>query len=191
MVSVETCPLCGHRFGGVGAVSLPTCPNCGAHKRSLEIEQTAYPYASPPTKSVGSPSLGLSQQALFQMSAETKVASPALVLKVWGGFWLFLAMGLIALSIAAATTGRPGDDSREAMFVFGTLGVLHLACGSMLLAGGICLGRLRAYGFVVAAIIFGMVSGFFLCLPFCLLGIWPLTIVFDPQVKQAFILSQT
>jgi hypothetical protein len=125
------------------------------------------------------------------MSAETTVASPALVMKVWGVFWMLLAMGLIAVAIAAATMGRPGDDSREAMLVFGTLGVLFLVSGSLLLAGGICLGRLRAYGFVVATIIFGMISGFFLCLPFCLLGIWPLTVLFDPNVKQAFISSHS
>jgi hypothetical protein len=46
--------------------------------------------------------------------------------------------------------------------------------------------KLRSYALAMTAVVFTFVIGFLACLPLMLVGIWPLVVLLDAEVKACF-----
>jgi hypothetical protein len=112
-----------------------------------------------------------------------KVQGPAVLLMVYGALCLVVAAGLLVLAPVLALQKKP-DPGAVAIFAVG--GPLLLAAGGLTLAGGIRMRVLRNYGLVLASVIVTFVVGILTCIPMVAVGIWPLVVLLDPEVKASF-----
>jgi hypothetical protein len=112
-----------------------------------------------------------------------KVSGPAVLLIVYGVLCLVAAPALLVFGVLAASQNRPDP----AALVLGLLGaLLCLAAGGLVLVGGIRMRALRNYGLAIASVIVIFVVGLLTCIPLALVGIWPLVVLLDPEVKASF-----
>jgi hypothetical protein len=112
-----------------------------------------------------------------------KVTGPAILLMVYGGVCLVAAAGLLVLLPLIAFHKRP-DPGALAVCVLGV--PLTLIAGGLTIAGGLRMRTLRNYGLVMASVIAVFVVGLLLCIPLAAVGIWPLIVLQDPEVKACF-----
>lgn len=96
-----------------------------------------------------------------------------------------MAILLMAFVMVSILSGA-AKDPVEAAILFGVFVLFYGASGAFILYAGSSMQRLSNYGLVLGAIVFGMVSSFFTCMPLCLLGIWPLVVMLDPTVRDSF-----
>jgi hypothetical protein len=112
-----------------------------------------------------------------------KVSGPAILLMVYGGICFAAAAGLLVLVplIALQKRTEPGP------LVMCVLGVpLTLLAGGLTIVGGLRMRALRNYGLVLASVIAVFVVGVFVCIPLAAVGIWPMIVLLDPEVKACF-----
>jgi hypothetical protein len=112
-----------------------------------------------------------------------KVSGPAVLLMVYGVLCLVAAPALLVAGVLAASQKRP-DPAALALCLLGA--VLCLAAGGLVLVGGIRMKALGNYGLAMASVIVVFVVGLVICAPVALVGIWPLIVLLDPEVKASF-----
>jgi len=112
-----------------------------------------------------------------------KVSGPAILLIVYGVLCLVAVPVLLVSGAVAAAQKRP-DIAAVVLCLLGSL--LGLAAGGLTLAGGIRMKALRNYGLAMASVIVVFVVGLMTCVPVALVGIWPLIVLLDPEVKASF-----
>jgi hypothetical protein len=112
-----------------------------------------------------------------------KASGPAILLIVYGVLCLVAVPVLLVSGAVAAAQKRP-DAAAVALCLLGSL--LCLAAGGLTVAGGIRMRVLRNYGLAMASVIVVFVVGLLICAPVALVGIWPLVVLLDPEVKASF-----
>jgi hypothetical protein len=112
-----------------------------------------------------------------------KVTGPAILLMVYAGICFVAAAGLLVLVPVMALQKRP-DAGLVAMCVLGA--PVTLLAGGLTLVGGLRMRALRNYGLVMASVIVVFVVGILICIPLAAVGIWPLIVLQDPEVKACF-----
>ena len=98
---------------------------------------------------------------------------------------MLVSILLLASVILGILFGGPKDPV-EAGVLIGVFIVFFGVSGAFIFYAGSSMHRLSNYGLVLGAIVFGMATSFFTCMPLCLLGIWPLVVMLDPDVRDAF-----
>lgn len=152
----------------------------------------ANPYAPPAGNPFAdSPAVGYFppayDPATIRNMARAKVNGPAILLIVVGALMVLLALTLIGLGVMMFL--ETGDE--EAVIVGVVLGVCALLClgsSGVLIIAGLRMRQLRSYGLAMTATVLTMGVGLMTCVPMALAGVWPLVVLLDAQVKQAFYL---
>jgi hypothetical protein len=117
--------------------------------------------------------------------ALSKVFAPAIFMQVYSGL---LMLGAFALA-AIAPFVLDEIPRNEQPFFIGVIGVgvfLGLVLGGFSYFAGMRMRTLRSYTLVMAAVIAIFGIGLLTCLPLVFLGIWPLIVLLDGEVKACF-----
>ena len=112
-----------------------------------------------------------------------KVTGPAILLMVYGGVCFVAAAGLLVL-VPLMAFQKPRDPGALAICALGV--PLALLTGGLTFAGGLRMRVLRNYGLVLASVIVVFVVGLLACIPMAAVGIWPMIVLQDPEVKACF-----
>jgi hypothetical protein len=70
--------------------------------------------------------------------------------------------------------------------VLGVSSFLCIASGGFIFWAALRMLKLRSYSLAITAVVFTFVIGFLACLPVMLVGIWPLIVLLDAEVKACF-----
>jgi hypothetical protein len=118
-------------------------------------------------------------------SAQSKVVGPGTLLQVYGGL---LCLGAVLFCVAGGLVAFAEDmkDRGPVAFACGIGAVACLVVGPIVLAGGTRMKALRSYGLVLTSVILVFVIGILTCVPAAVIGIWPLVVLLDGEVKAAF-----
>jgi predicted Zn finger-like uncharacterized protein len=132
-------------------------------------------------------------------AAESAVTGPAICLMCIGGFGILVAIAYVVMqALNVDVSGQPPPSSdpsfqtgyqagrnigKVTAYFWGAAGVLW---GILLLVGGLRMKQLKNYGLVMTTNIFAMVPCNCCCLIGLPIGIWGLTVLNRPQVKNAF-----
>lgn len=205
MARTERCPACD------GAVEMPSggegrlrCPDCGEAleargDRLYEARRDRFrdsPEDDPPPRR----SIRRSRyddddddhgpwRTRYTANASDRVKGPAILLQVTGILLAVAAVALGAFSVfvvASAPGGGGGDDAAVAIVLFGGSAAASLAVGGFTWWAGWRVGQMRSHVAGVVASIGLLVFGFLFCLPVAFVGIWPLVVLMDSNVKEAF-----
>src|SRR5260370_25205957 len=109
-----------------------------------------------------------------------KVAFPAILLQVYGVVVFLVSLFAIERGITHHT-----QMDNVPIFIFG--GIWGLVAAVVIFIGGYCMYRLRALGMALTATILCLASGLLTCVPLGLIGIWPLIVLLNADVKAAFV----
>jgi tRNA A-37 threonylcarbamoyl transferase component Bud32 len=112
--------------------------------------------------------------------ARSKVAFPAILLQVYGVLVFLVSFFGIERGITHHT---PMNNDFATTFILG--GIWGLPAAVVIFIGGNCMYRLRAWGIALTAAILSLASTL-ACLPLGPLGIWPLIVLLNADVKAAF-----
>jgi hypothetical protein len=197
MRAVEKCLACGNLYSSSAGDSparneLRMCPKCGASggdptpQAASQGSDSSYPEGTDSPAPLLLPPYyqqALARAGQTEQLAREQLAVPAVLLMVWGGVWILMALAAWGISIAAAIDGK---DPLLPILIFAGIGVWLAISGALVFVGGLCLRRLRRYRLALGVTLYGVAAGIVLCLPLSLLGIWPLVILLRPKVRQAF-----
>jgi hypothetical protein len=130
-----------------------------------------------------------------RVEARSKVIGPAILLQVYGGL-LFLSafLGIFGVIYAVTELGRGGknpggmkEDDAIMLIICSILGMVGgFLFGPIIFVGGYRMQRLRSWGLALTATVLTFVFGGLTCLPLMLVGIWPLVVLVDSDVKRGF-----
>jgi tRNA A-37 threonylcarbamoyl transferase component Bud32 len=115
----------------------------------------------------------------FYDNARSKVAIPAILLQVYGALGFLVSLFGIQLGITSH------EFMRNTPYLFWGA-IAGVGAAVVIFIGGNCMYRLRAWGMAVTATILCLASGLLTCVPLGLVGIWPLIVVLNADVKRAF-----
>jgi hypothetical protein len=113
--------------------------------------------------------------------ALARVAGPAILLQVYGMFWI---LGGAVLPLIGAFLPDPDYPLILVLCIFGF--VFSVAVGIFTLIGGIFMKRLQNWGLVLASVIVTFVAAFMVCALLVLVGVWPLVVLLNQDVQAAF-----
>ena len=117
--------------------------------------------------------------------ALAKVKGPAILMLVYSGL-----LSLCGIALGGMMPFILEDMSREEgsvmMAVLGVGTFLCLAAGVFNFWAGWRMMKLRSYAVAMTAVVFSFLIGFLTCLPLMLVGIWPLIILLDSEVRACF-----
>lgn len=117
--------------------------------------------------------------------AQSKVQAPGVILQVYGV--LLCLAGLACIGFIPLALTQPKVEDQVVMTVFACLGlVLAVPTGGVIFWGGTKMKQLQSYGWALAAVIVTLAIGFLACLPAVFIGIWPLIVILDADVKASF-----
>jgi hypothetical protein len=125
----------------------------------------------------------------------SKVAPPAIFLMVYSVLLILCGLGAAALAgfgawrISSAPKQFPQSDKEDAVMMVvigGMCAVVAFLAGPIILWGAIRMNALRSYGLAMTATILSSAVGIFVCIALTLVGIWPLVVLLDPDVREAF-----
>jgi hypothetical protein len=133
--------------------------------------------------------------------ALSKVAGPAITLMIYGVLTFLAGLAcVIGVAVGALELSNPpkpqnafnqNRDDDVAMVVVCSLGaVAGFVCGILIFLGGYRMRQLRGWGLALTATILTFVVGGMVCLLLMLVGIWPLIVLVDSNVKRAFELER-
>ncbi len=122
--------------------------------------------------------------------ARAAVAGPAIALMIVGGLALGLSLlGLCVNIIGAAGAGGRGRGGADPMAnaIGGIVGgVVGMCWGGVVLSGALQMKNLRSFGYAMTACIVAMLPCNACCLLGLPFGIWGLTVLNQPHVKDSF-----
>ena len=146
------------------------------------------PYSPPQTGNPFGEAFLLPQDlGYLRAAALARVQGPGMLLLLYGGFLCLVAVGMIPLAFFVAREGNESD--RIAVYVScGVVAGLLLILGPLTLLGGARMRSLKSYGLVITVVGLTFVIGFLTCIPLVAIGIWPLIVLLDQQVRRAFYL---
>lgn len=78
------------------------------------------------------------------------------------------------------------DEQPVMTVILGVCSFLCIASGSFIFWAALRMLKLRSYALAMTAVVFTFVIGFLACLPLMLVGIWPLVMLLDAEVKACF-----
>jgi hypothetical protein len=118
-------------------------------------------------------------------SALSKVTGPGTLLQVYGGL---LCLGAVLLCLTGGVVAFAEDvkDRGPLALVCGIGAVACLVVGPIILAGGTRMKALRSYGLALTSVILVFLIGLLTCVPAVVIGVWPLVVLLDGNVKAAF-----
>ena len=117
--------------------------------------------------------------------ALAKVQGPGILMQVYSGLIVLSGIGLGILAPFAFLDKR-GDDGPVVGVFLGVFAILCLTSGVFIFWAAMRMKALRSYGLALSAVIFTFLVGFLACLPLMLVGIWPLIVLLDAEVKACF-----
>lgn len=168
------------------------CFNCGeTYVNALAgtaAEPDKHSYGSKASQPVATSAPDYGPPISLRERIRLKVDMPGMLLMIWGGLMSLIAL-LLLVMIGVATQIKL-RDMLETVVGLGFFVCVYSTLGVFLFCAGHCMRRLQAYGFVFTGVILGICVGTIFCMPLTLLAVWPLIVLCDPQVKQAFHSSQ-
>lgn len=114
-----------------------------------------------------------------------KVKAPAIILMIYGVLLCLTALGCFLGAVLTQTSHRQ-DDRIAGLIIFGVGGLISLVLGALTVFAGQRLMVLKNYAYVMTIVILTMVFAVLTCVPAVLVAIWPLIVLVDRQVKDAF-----
>ena len=117
--------------------------------------------------------------------ALAKVKGPAILMLVYSAL---LGLGGIAMGgFMPFVMDEMNHEERSVMLAIVGIGViLCLAAGAFNFWIGLRMMKLRSYALAMTAVVLTFIIGFLTCLPLMLVGIWPLIVLLDGEVKACF-----
>jgi hypothetical protein len=126
--------------------------------------------------------LGLAGRRLPRRDqALEKVKGPGILLQIMGILWVLTAISLPALALFV----KEQDRGPVIMFCL-VCEVFLLPVGIITWLSGSRMKALRSWGLVLTSVILTFVMGILFCMPLALVGIWPLVVLLDANVKNCF-----
>lgn len=193
------CPLCDIVFVAEGASPESPAPGSpSATRPTLEtrVSRSRRPHWAPEDvdfDDLADDARGraVRRWATFRRDARRRVQGPAALL-IGVGILVSL-VGLLAFGgLAVAASGAAGWNNpwdEEAIFLAVMGGVAALAAfvlGPIMILGGQRMRQLRSYSLAMTATVLVFVTGFLVCTPLALAGIWPLVVLLNADVRLAF-----
>ena len=117
--------------------------------------------------------------------ALAKVKGPAILMLIYSSL---LGLGGIAMGafIPFILEDMNRDEGPVMLVILGVGVFLCLAAGAFNFWAGLRMMKLRSYALAMTAVVFTFIIGFLTCLPLLLVGIWPLVVLLDSEVKACF-----
>jgi hypothetical protein len=201
MSYAPTCPRCNSPLSSnIKAPGSPAfCGRCGASNPLQPSPFAAGNASLPPANPYAAPGMANPFADQFapnyhqpsydpgsiRQIAKAKVQGPAILLMVSGGALVLAAIGFVVVGIGSMLQ----ENDQEAIVVgvlLSGMSVICLAASVVLAIAGYRMRALRSYGLALTATILTIGVGFMICIPAALVGIWPLIVLLDSQVKQGF-----
>jgi len=193
------CPQCGHwtaASAGEGVVAAEAVGQAPYHTPGAPAQFSPLPSKPPvvapqvnPFADVGNP-YAPSYYPAFKPDrnrALSKVQGPGILMQLCGGLLVLTGVGLgIGIPFAIAAPDLSDDDRIGLMVVCCGGAPLCMLFGALTLWGGTRMKSLRSYGLALTSVIIIFVLGFLICIPAALIGIWPLIVLLDSEVKACF-----
>lgn len=106
-------------------------------------------------------------------------------MQIYGGL---LVVGGIVLAgfLPLIVHDMPRDEQPVMLVILGICAFFCLAVGAFTFWAAMRMKALRSYGVAMAAVVVMFLIGFLACLPAMLIGIWPLVVLLDGEVKACF-----
>ena len=117
--------------------------------------------------------------------ALSKVFGPAILMQIYGAVIVISGITL-AISIPFIVADAPRNDQIAIIVLVGVGVFFCVALGAFTFWGGMRMKALRSYTLVMTAVVITFLIGFLTCLPAMVLGIWPLIVLLDGEVKACF-----
>jgi hypothetical protein len=145
----------------------------------------------------GPRALAVRRWAGVRHAARRRVKGPSLLLLVSGAFLTLWGLVLLVGTVVSICEGtfwpQPGfRNGMEALLsiVWGTGVVAGVIIGPVIVVAAYRMEQLRSYRLAMSGTILFCVSGLVLCAPLALLGIWPLVVLLNSDVRWAFTNSE-
>src|SRR3954471_12452172 len=117
--------------------------------------------------------------------ALAKVKGPGIFLQIYGVLLGLAAVGSLIL-LPLMLMDSQEEEKVIILVIFSVLIVLGMGLGIFVFVAGMKLKSLKSYGLVMTCVILTFLFGFLTCLPAALVGIWPLVVLLDTEVKVWF-----
>lgn len=115
----------------------------------------------------------------------SKVAGPAILMQVYGA--LLLVGGIVLAVLSPFISAELGpNDKPVVLAMLGVCIVVCLALGALIFWAAMRMKALRSYALAMSAVVVIFLVGFLACLPAMVVGIWPLVVLLDGEVKACF-----
>lgn len=103
-------------------------------------------------------------------------------------YGVLLVVGGIALVgfLPLILHDMPRNDQPVMLVILGICAFFCLAVGAFTFWAAMRMKALRSYSLVMSAVVVTFLVGFLACLPAMILGIWPLIVLLDGEVKACF-----
>jgi hypothetical protein len=204
----QFCPVCGNLIPTAAAGQASArCSRCGnvidPKAASSQPPPVSFPPFGPPPAAGYAPAQPPSNPyqapspwadnfyapGYFQFAdrgrALQKIKGPAVLMIVYG---TLLALGgvVLACCIPFMVADMNRDEQPVMTVVLGVSSFLCIASGGFIFWAALRMLKLRSYGLAMTAVVFTFIIGFLACLPVMLVGIWPLVVLLDAEVKACF-----
>ena len=110
-----------------------------------------------------------------------KVRIPAIIMMFYGALLV-----LVGIALPIIVSNEPGPDRTFFLTIFAVVGLVFALVGVFTIFAAVSMMNLRRYGMSFASVITSFILTLLFCLPLIVVGIWPLVVLLDHEVKSSF-----